>query len=112
MIFNQLEFDLRCEWGIGGVMQLAPISDVVVIVDVLSFSTCVEIATNRGAIIFPYRWQDDTAIAYAQSVSAILASRRRTASTRYSLSPSSLDRIPTGMYSNMPRSRLYSAYLT
>ncbi|URD51576.1 hypothetical protein M5J74_06200 [Chroococcidiopsis sp. CCNUC1] len=76
MIFNQSEFDLRCEWGIGGVMQLAPISDVVVIVDVLSFSTCVEIATNRGAIIFPYRWQDDTAIAYAQSVNATLASRQ------------------------------------
>ncbi|AFY86716.1 MAG: 2-phosphosulfolactate phosphatase [Chroococcidiopsis cubana SAG 39.79] len=96
MIFNQSEFDLRCEWGIGGVMQLAPISDVVVIVDVLSFSTCVEIATNRGAIIFPYRWQDDTAIAYAQSVNATLASRRRTPSAGYSLSPSSLDRIPAG----------------
>lgn len=96
MIFNQLEFDLRCEWGISGVMQLAPISDVVVIVDVLSFSTCIEIATNRGAIIFPYRWQDDTAIAYAQSVNATLASRQRTASAGYSLSPSSLDRIPAG----------------
>ncbi|MBE9018311.1 2-phosphosulfolactate phosphatase [Chroococcidiopsidales cyanobacterium LEGE 13417] len=96
MIFNQSEFDLRCEWGMNGVMQLAPISDVVVIVDVLSFSTCVEIATNRGAIIFPYRWQDDTAIAYARSVNAILASRRRTASAGYSLSPSSLERIPVG----------------
>jgi len=96
MIFNQSEFDLRCEWGIYGVTQLAPISDVVIIVDVLSFSTCVEIATNRGAIIFPYRWQDDTAIAYARSVNAILASRQRTASVGYSLSPSSLNQIPAG----------------
>ena len=92
MIFNQSEFDLRYEWGIYGVMQLAPISDVIVIVDVLSFSTCVEIATSREAIVFPYRWQDDTAIAYARSVNAILASRRRDAG--YSLSPSSLNRIP------------------
>ena len=96
MIFNQSEFDLRCEWGIYGVTQLAPISDVVVIVDVLSFSTCVDIATSRNATIFPYCWQDDTAIAYARSVNAILASRRRTASAGYSLSPSSLDRIPAG----------------
>jgi 2-phosphosulfolactate phosphatase len=94
MIYNQSEFDLRCEWGIHGVMQLAPIGDVVVIVDVLSFSTCVEIATSLEAIVFPYRWQDDTAIAYARSVNAILASRQRTASAGYSLSPSSLNRIP------------------
>lgn len=87
---------MRCEWGIYGVAQLAPISDVVVIVDILSFSTCVEIATNRGAIIFPYRWQDDAAIAYARFVNAILATRRRTASAGYSLSPSSLARIPAG----------------
>jgi hypothetical protein len=57
MIFDQSEFDLRCEWGDRGVTHLAPISDVVVIVDVLSFSTSVEIATNNGAIIFPYEWK-------------------------------------------------------
>lgn len=41
MIYDQSEFDLRCEWGAQGVSQLASISDVVIIVDVLSFSTCV-----------------------------------------------------------------------
>lgn len=53
MIYDQSEFDLRCEWGSQGVAQIAPISDVVVIVDVLSFSTCVEVAANNDAIIFP-----------------------------------------------------------
>jgi 2-phosphosulfolactate phosphatase len=44
MFFNQQAFMIRCEWGTCGVAQLAPESDAVVIVDVLSFTTCVEIA--------------------------------------------------------------------
>ena len=96
MIFNQSEFELRCEWGEQGVAQLVPVSDVVVIVDVLSFSTAVEIATNRGATIFPYRWKDESSVDYALSVNAELASHKRQASNGYSLSPSSLVDIPAG----------------
>jgi 2-phosphosulfolactate phosphatase len=33
MIYNQVEFDLRCEWGVNGINQLVDISDVVIIVD-------------------------------------------------------------------------------
>ncbi|MEL6459053.1 MAG: 2-phosphosulfolactate phosphatase [Cyanobacteria bacterium J06621_15] len=94
-VFNQSEFDLRCEWGHQGVTQLAPISDVVVIVDVLSFSTAVEIATSNGAIIFPYQWKDSSANDYAKSIQAELATKR-TNTTGYSLSPQSLTKIPTG----------------
>ncbi|NEQ21084.1 MAG: hypothetical protein F6K28_18030, partial [Microcoleus sp. SIO2G3] len=96
MIFDQSEFELRCEWGEQGVAQLALISDVVVIVDVLSFSTSVEIATNRGARIFPYRWKDESIADYALSVNAELASQKRQANNGYSLSPSSLVDIPAG----------------
>lgn len=60
MTFDQAEFKIRCEWGERGLRQLAPISQAVVIVDVLSFSTCVEIATSCGATVFPYRWKDET----------------------------------------------------
>jgi 2-phosphosulfolactate phosphatase len=70
MIFNQSEFQLRCEWGFQGVAQLAPISDVIIIVDILSFSTSVEIATNNDAIIFPYQWRDESALDYAKLVNA------------------------------------------
>ncbi len=65
MTFDQHEFDIRCEWGEQGVAALAPISDVVVIVDVLSFSTCVEIATRRNATVFPYGWRDQSAEVFA-----------------------------------------------
>ncbi|MDY6897703.1 MAG: 2-phosphosulfolactate phosphatase [Cyanobacteriota bacterium] len=94
-MFNQSEFDLRCEWGHQGINQLAPISNIVIIVDILSFSTAVEIATNNGAIIFPYRWKDSSAIDYAKSIEAQLATKR-TSATGYSLSPQSLTKISPG----------------
>jgi 2-phosphosulfolactate phosphatase len=93
MFFDQAEFEIRCEWGEQGIAQLAPISDAVVILDVFSFSTCVEIAVSRGARVFPYRWRDESASAFAQSLQAELATKR---SNGYSLSPASLCAIPAG----------------
>ena len=52
--------DLGCEWGLNGVLQFASVSDAIVIVDVLSFSTSVEIANSRGAIVYPYRYRDES----------------------------------------------------
>jgi 2-phosphosulfolactate phosphatase len=95
MIFDQQAFDIRCEWGEHGIAVLAPISEVIIIVDVLSFSTSVDVAVTQGAMVFPYRWRDDTALAYAVSVGATLADPGRNLS-RYSLSPASLTGIPAG----------------
>jgi 2-phosphosulfolactate phosphatase len=92
--FTQSEFDIRLEWGEHGVNLLAPISDVVIIVDVLSFTTCVEIATSRKAIIYPYRGKLEMAQEYAHSVGAELALKNRDA--KYSLSPKSMSQIPEG----------------
>lgn len=94
MIFNQAEFEIRCEWSEQGIIQLAPISDVIIIVDVLSFSTCVEIATNQEAIIFPYQWNDQSAADYAKLMNAKLASKERISNNSYSLSPTSMIKIP------------------
>ena len=76
--------------------RLAPGSDVIVIVDVLSFSTCVDVAVARGATVFPYRWRDATAEAFAREKGALLAaSRGRTTPEQpYSLSPASLEALP------------------
>jgi len=55
--FDQARFDVRCEWGLAGVKHLAP-ADVIVLVDVLSFTTSVTIAVSRAAVVYPYRWRD------------------------------------------------------
>jgi 2-phosphosulfolactate phosphatase len=94
MFYDQARYTIRCEWGLRGLEALAPLSDVIIIVDVLSFSTCVDIATARGAVIFPYPWRDDDAEAYAKSKNALLASRTRRFGGGYSLAPSSLLHIP------------------
>jgi len=74
-VFDQHAFDIRLEWGVHGVQLLAPVSDVIIIVDILSFSTCVDLATGRGAMIYPYRWKDETAAVYAQSIGASVLAR-------------------------------------
>jgi len=101
MTFDQSEFEVRCEWGENGVKQLAPSSDVVIIVDVLSFSTSVEIAASRGAILFPYRWKDESARDFAASLNAELACHRGNPNG-YSLSPASLLTIPAGVRLVLP----------
>ena len=92
MIFDQHEYEIRCEWGLRGVQLLAPISDVLIIVDVLSFSTAVEFATSQGAIVYPYHWRDSSASAFANSIGAELADREN--QDGYSLSPASLFNLP------------------
>ena len=86
-VFDQMSYRIRVEWGTEGIRRLAPRSQVVVIVDVLSFTTCVDVAVSRDAVVFPYRYKDDSAIEFAQSVGALLAGKRGPVP---SLSPTSL----------------------
>jgi len=76
-------------------MALQPDCDAVVIVDVLSFSTAVDIALSKGAEVLPYRWKDASAKRFAAAKNAVLAGRRD-ARTPYSLSPASLRSIAPG----------------
>ncbi len=96
MSFNQSPYQVRFEWGQNGLRAIGPGSDVVVLVDVLSFSTCVEVATSRGAVILPYRGQDGSAAQYALEQAALLANKRRSSNEGYCLSPASLRNIPAG----------------
>ena len=100
MIFDQSEYNVRCEWGERGVALLAPVSDAVIIVDVLSFSTAVEIANSQGAVVFPYTWKDETADRFAASVNAEVAGKGK--GNYYSLSPASLLNLPSGLRLVLP----------
>lgn len=58
---HQTAFDVRLEWGPRGAHEAARRGDVVVLVDVLSFSTAVTAANERGASIVPFRHGDEAA---------------------------------------------------
>jgi len=92
MIYDQTEYDIACEWSVEGVSMLAPTADVVIVVDVLTFTTCVEFATNQGAVIFPYRWRDETTYDFAEKVNAEVADRNNP--NGFSLTVTSLQNLP------------------
>lgn len=95
MFNNQEKFDIRCEWGLNGVKNLSKISEATIIIDILSFSTCVDIAVSKGAKIYPYQYSDLSKISeYANKFNAIIANKR--SKTSYSLSPNSLIEIKDG----------------
>lgn len=94
MAHYQRDYDIRCEWGMAGATALAGETDSCVVIDVLSFSTCVDVALTRGATVYPYRYRDATVSEFAEKLGADLAGRRRM--DRYSLSPNSLEDLPAG----------------
>lgn len=76
-----------CEWGLNGIHALADRVDVFVIVDVLSFSTAVDVVVSRGASVYPFPFGDhERAKRAAAELGAILAKPRRAAGGGLSLS--------------------------
>jgi 2-phosphosulfolactate phosphatase len=76
-------------WGVTGAKHLAQHSDVLVVVDVLSFSTSVSVAVERGALVWPFEFGSDGAELLAREVGAELA-RGRSVAQGPTLSPASL----------------------
>lgn len=81
----RIDFD----WGLSGALaQAGRGSTHAVVVDVLSFSTAVSVACDRGIDVFPFRWKDERAGGFAATVGATLARGRRPG--ELSLSPASI----------------------
>lgn len=98
-VYSQRGFSVRLGWGLEGLRALTPHVDAVVLVDVLSFSTSVDIAVSRGVTVFPYRWHDGTEHDYASSVGAVIADR---AGQDLGLRPATLVDAPAGVRLVMP----------
>jgi 2-phosphosulfolactate phosphatase len=90
----QRDFAYRFGWGRAGLASLADGVDVVIVVDILRFTSAVSAAVERGAEVLPYPWGDDGANAYAADHGAVLAGRREEGPI--SLSPTDLLQLEPG----------------
>ncbi|AGA59142.1 phosphosulfolactate phosphohydrolase-like enzyme [Thermobacillus composti KWC4] len=88
--FDQSPYEIKVEWGERGAREAANRGDIVIIVDVLSFSSTVVTAVEHGAEIWPFRPPvDEEAKAYAERLRAELVLGRAEAQRfgGHSLSP-------------------------
>ncbi|MEV6488194.1 2-phosphosulfolactate phosphatase [Actinoplanes sp. NPDC051633] len=88
MTGGQEPFAVRFEWGPVGAAAVAAGASVVAVVDVLSFTTTLSVAVERGMAVMPYRWRDASAAATARRHDAVLAvGRSQAGPDEISLSP-------------------------
>ncbi|HTE74542.1 MAG TPA: 2-phosphosulfolactate phosphatase [Actinomycetes bacterium] len=80
------------EWGPAGAKVLSESCDVLVVVDVLSFSTALTVAVERGAKVWPHTG-GESAGQLARDIGAVLAGNR-SSHDGVTLSPASLRELP------------------
>lgn len=91
------------EWGLAGVEAMKERVAVLAIVDVLSFSTAVDIAVSRGAVIFPFPSGDRAAaLRAATDAGAQLGAPRQAGGGQVSLSPQTLATLVAGTRLMLP----------
>ncbi|AIQ54134.1 2-phosphosulfolactate phosphatase [Paenibacillus sp. FSL R7-0331] len=90
MFFDQAPYDIKLDWGQRGARAAAERGDIIIIVDVLSFSSTVVTAVQHKANIYPYPPPaNEQAKAYAKELGAeIIRGRAEAVRTGgHSLSP-------------------------
>ena len=87
-MYSQQQYRCQLDWGRDGTRRAVERGDVLVIVDVLSFSTAVATAVHHGGIIYPCTQMEDIS-AIAQQIGGETAVHRRDVPQkgRFSLSP-------------------------
>ncbi|MFE4466446.1 2-phosphosulfolactate phosphatase [Oerskovia sp. NPDC056781] len=97
-VFGQGSARIRFDWGLTGARALCGVASpgdggfLAVVVDVLSFTTSVSVAVDRGAEVLPFPWRDERAADHAARHGATLAHAR--SERDVSLSPTSLRHAP------------------
>ena len=96
-IFNQAPFQCRMDWGLRGTYEAADRGDIVIIVDVLSFSSTVVSAVHFGTTIYPFPMEGDVS-EFGKSVDAEILFERKEAKElgKPSLSPVSFNETYKG----------------
>jgi 2-phosphosulfolactate phosphatase len=110
-VFEQDGYDVRLEWAREGVTALGSGCAVLVVVDVLVFTTSVDIVLGRGGRVLPLAWRDERAQEAARAAGATLTPSGLTgidegaaaitadpAAKGWSLRPSSLVGLPAGEF--------------
>ncbi len=69
--YAQSGFRVGFDWGPAGAAAVP--GSIVAVVDVLSFTTAVTVAVDNNIDVLPYRWRDETAVAFADEHDAVLA---------------------------------------
>ncbi len=85
----------RFEWGLAGAAELGRSCSVLIVVDILSFTTALDVAVGRGIRVHPFPWGAQ-ADEYADRIGAAVAAERSSISPSrpWSLSPASLVHAP------------------
>ena len=95
---GQTEDAYRFDWGSEGLHAIGQDAAVIIIVDVLSFTSAVDVAVGRGGFVYPYPSSDEGAAEFAASLGAELAVHRNAVNevSRWSISPQTLSGLPRG----------------
>ncbi len=98
-IYDQSGTEARFDWGPDGARELGRDSRVVIVVDILSFSTAIDVAVSHGAAVYPCQFAHGEAKALALRLGGIeTAPRKSTTSDRpFSLSPATMALARPGM---------------
>ncbi|HEX5997720.1 MAG TPA: 2-phosphosulfolactate phosphatase [Jiangellales bacterium] len=94
--YGQDGFRVRCDWGPVGADAVSPGAVVLAVVDVLSFTTALSVAVDRGISVLPCRWRDERAAVIAEQYEAMLAVGRSQVGPQspVSLSPATIAAVP------------------
>jgi 2-phosphosulfolactate phosphatase len=92
--WSQDGYRCRLEWGRRGALAAVERGDVLVVVDVLSFSTAAATAIAHGGAIYPCAWDDDPTALGARVAAAVAVRRQEVPDKgRFSLSPPTFEGI-------------------